>query len=214
MPVPLSTLITRLSSDVPARDNIPSPAQYNQAIQDAVADYSARNSIRKRAALSIVSGTASYPLPDDFLKVIKLESLLSPADNVMVTASGLIPLAANFKESHSLAGNQITFYPTPAYTASRHLWYAAAYILDQNNIYQSLTNDLASVIMLKAQAIALRLQANKAAQEAWQYAVGVEKVSKEKLSSTLAQQSKEAKQSYLAAVKNRIGPIAMQGEVR
>ena len=77
MSIALSALVSRLQSDVPARNDLPSSAQYEQAIKDAVSDYSGRRPLRKLTTLSIVSGTSTYDLPDDFLKVIRLESLLS-----------------------------------------------------------------------------------------------------------------------------------------
>jgi hypothetical protein len=211
MATALATLVSRLESDVPARGGVPSASQYDHCARDAVADYGRRNSLRKLTTLAIVSGTASYTLPDDFLKVIVLESLTSP-DGVIISGEGLIPVSATYRERYYIVGSTITFDPTPAYTVSRDLWYAAAYVLDATDVYADMTDEVAGAVMLKAQALALQLQANKAAQEAWQYAIGDEKVSKEKLAEALARQATEAERRYLATVQAQIGPVGMRAD--
>jgi hypothetical protein len=206
MSVSLLELVNRLDDDVPARNSVPSSAQYEQAVKDAVAHYSSRRPLRKLATLSIVSGTATYDLPDDFLKVIRLESLLSQ-DSVIHSADGLVPVSATYEENYYIAGEQITFDPTPQYTVSRDLWYAAKHALDSNDAYPDMTEDDAGVLLLKAQARCLTLQANKAAQEAWQYAIGDERVNKEKLAEALRAQAKAVEQEYRDAVQSSVGPI-------
>jgi hypothetical protein len=204
MAVSLATLKSKLEGAVPARNSIPGSQQYEDAVQDAVADYSDRVPLQKLATLSIVSGTATYDLPDDFLKVIRLETLAS-ADGVLFSSDGLVPTNASYQERYYVVGTQITFTPTPQYSMSRDLWYAAAYILDDEEIYQDLTRAGAALILLKAQALALGVQANAAAQEAWQYAIGDEKVNKEKLSAALQAQAKAKESEYIAAIKTTVG---------
>jgi hypothetical protein len=212
MAVSLATLKGRLEGAVPARNSIPSSSQYEQAVRDAVADYSQRVPLQKLATLNIVSGTATYTLPADFLKVIRLETLAS-ADGVLFTADGLVPTGSSWRERYYIVGNQITFDPTPQYTMARDLWYAAAYVLDAEEIYQDLTGAAAAIIMLKAQALALGLQANKAAQEAWQYAIGDERVNKEKLSAALEAQAKAMEARYTAAIASTVvGPAGTRAD--
>jgi hypothetical protein len=209
MSIALSALVSRLQADVPARNGVPSSAQYGQAVKDAVADYTSRRPLRKLTTLSIVSGTATYDLPDDFQKVIRLESLLSQ-DGVIHSCDGLIPVSATYEENYYIVAGQITFDPTPQYTVSRDLWYAAKHTLDGSDEYPDMSEDDAGVLLLKAQARCLALQANKAAQEAWQYAIGDERVNKEKLAESLRNQAKALEQEYKEAVKTSVGPIGMR----
>lgn len=210
MAVALADLVSRLQDAVVEYSGIPSTSQYEQAVQDAVADIADRMAMRKRHTLSIVSGTATYTLPDDFLSAIKLESSWSKTSDVMVTDSGIIPVGADFSEEYTIAGLEITFYPTPTYTTTRYLWYRAGYVPDGSEIYQEMTANVGRLAMMKAEAICLRWQANKAAQDAWQYQAGDEKVSKEKLAEVLAKQAEKIETAYLAAIKEKAGPIGMR----
>lgn len=209
MSIALNDLVYRAQSDVPVRNGIPSNAQYEQAVKDAVADYSSRRPLRKLATLSIVSGTATYDLPSDFLKVITLEALFSQ-DDVLHTADGLVPVSATYEERYYIVAGQITFDPTPQYTVSRDLWYAAKHVLNVSDAYPDMVDEDTGVLMLKAQARCLAIQANAAAQEAWQYAIGDERVNKEKLAEALRSQAKALEQEYQAAVKTSVGPIGMR----
>jgi hypothetical protein len=127
--------------------------------------------LEKLTTLSIVSGTATYDLPDDFLRVISLESLWSP-DNVLVSDSGLVPVSATYEERHYVVNGGITFDPTPTYTTSRDLWYAAGYVLDSREEYDELDEEGAEIVMLKARAIALGMQASAMASDILSYQVG------------------------------------------
>ncbi len=118
---------------------------------------------------------------------------------------------SDLNETYTIAGGRITFYPTPQYTTTRHLWCAAAYILDDADTYPDMTRRIANAILLKAESLILTLQANQAAQEAWQYAIGDEKINKEKLAETLAKQAKVANDAYSAAVEKQIGVVGMRG---
>jgi hypothetical protein len=199
-------LVARLRDDVPARNGVPSAGQYEQAVKDAVADYGQRRPLRKLATLSIVSGTATYSLPADFLYVISLESFASPG-GVIHSAEGLIPVSAAYSEEYYVVGTQITFEPTPQYTTTRNLRYAAGYVLDEGNECADMTDDVARVALLRAQWQALMLQANKAAQEGWQYAVGDERVNKEKLPAALREQAQGLLDRYDAALTGQVGPV-------
>jgi hypothetical protein len=210
MAVSLAVLKSRLQSAVAARDGVPDDAQYEQAVQDAVADYSSRNPLKKATTLSIVAGTASYSLPADFLKVIALESLTSQ-DGVIISPAGLIPVSATYREKYYVAGGQITFVPTPQYSAPRPLWYAAAYTLDDDE-YPDMTEDVARVVLLKAQSLALGLQANSQAGSGWAYQIGDERVDKSKMGPGLRDQAKALEDEYLAAVRAQIGAVGMRAD--
>lgn len=208
--VNLSDLVARLQANVPAQNSVPSTAQYEQAIKDAVDDFSNRLPMRKRTTLSIVANTASYDLPDDFLRAISLRSLLAQ-DNVLVTDAGIVPVSDSFQEEYSVSGGQITFYPTPTYTTDRYLWYAAAYILD-DDIYQDMTNAIAGVIMLLAQSLALGLQANAQASAGWSYKIGDVAVDKKGVGKGIQSQADSLEKQYLGAVDKMIGPVGMRSQ--
>lgn len=212
LPLPrnsLGALRKKLMELIAARSGTPSFRQYTLAIMDAVADYSDRRALEKTAELSIVSGTASYDLPADFLRLISLETATA-TDGTLVSDAGLIPVSDTFREQYVIAGDQITFIPTPQYTTTKRLWYGAAYVLNNDEIYADLGREGERLVMLKAQAIALQIQANKAAQEAWQYAIGDERVNKEKLAEALAKRAKEMSDEYEAVIEKQAGQVGLR----
>jgi hypothetical protein len=211
MATTLASLVSRLQNDVPASSSVPSSAQYEQAVKDAVEDFNSRAPLRKLATLSIVSGTANYDLPGDFRKVIALESA-DNLDGILQNTSGaLIPVSTAWEERYSVGGGSITFYPTPTYTTSRDLWYAAGYVLDSSNIYQAMGDDVARIVMLKARAIASGYKAAKEAGNTIEYSIGDETV-KKSAATAYEKQGKSAETEYLEAVKKFVGVVGMRGE--
>ncbi len=192
-------MIARLQSDVAAHDGVPSDTQYEDAVKDAVDDFNALAPMTRVATLSIVAGTAEYALPADFVRVITFQSPVSPG-GVINTSAGLIPVSATFEEIYTIAGLTITLSPTPTYTLPREMQYAAGHVLNDTDEYLYMTRAVAKAVNHKAQARALRLKANKAAQEAWEYTEGDEKVSKVKLSAALLKQADAAEIEFKAAV--------------
>jgi hypothetical protein len=166
--------------------------------------------MQKITPINVVSGTASYALPADFRKMISLTKLrANKPGNVLITDSGLMPLSTTVQERVMVQGAQIVIYPTPAYTMTRDLRYAAGYVLSGAagaEVYADLTDDDVSSIRLKAQVEALMLQATAATREAWSYSIGDERVSKEKLASEIRAQAEAREAEYLAAVAQRNGP--------
>lgn len=203
MSITLALLTTWLQDAIAARNDVPDLSGYEQAIKNAVLDYSGRVPIRKRATVSIVAGTATYALPSDFLKLISFPSVLENSGGVMVSDTGLIPVNDTFKEEYQIAGNQLTIYPTPAYTTTRYLWYYAFHALS-DGAYATLDDSATALVLKKAGAICLRLQANRAAQEAWRYQIGDEQVDKTRLSEALAARASEMESEYLAEVKQAV----------
>ncbi len=153
----LADLKTLLESEVPAVNSVPTSAQYERAIKDAAIAFSRKCGLPKFAELNIVSGTAVYALEDDFLSMIYLEGLTG-VDDVIVSASGLIPLSSDWNEEYTIAGGQITFTPTPTYTLDRDYKYKAAWILDGSDIYQTMGDQEAEIILLLAKSIAYEKQ--------------------------------------------------------
>ena len=126
MSIALAALISRLQQAVPPRDDIPTANQYELAVKDAALDLSSRLALRKRAEIQVVSGTATYDLPADFLSLIRLETNLTGEGDTLITDQGLVPLPLDLSEDFTTGGQQITFYPTPGYSATRYAWYRAA----------------------------------------------------------------------------------------
>lgn len=205
MSVSLSTLVSRLQSDVPARNSVPSAEQYERAVTDAVADFSRRCPMERSATLSIVSGTASYALPSDLVRLIQIESLTN-ASGVILSDVGIIPVSSSYSERLMVQGSNLTIYPTPEYTVDRDIWYLAGQVLDANQDYPDMDESMAGIVLLGAAAKALQWQANAAALEAWQYQIGDERVNKERLADALRAQAQEFERRFQAAAASQSGP--------
>jgi len=198
--VALATLVARLQAAVPARGDAPSEAQYELAVEDAVEDYGARRPMQQTCDVAVTRGVAGYVLPDDFVKLIRFESLQAP-DGVLNTPEGLIPVPATFRERVMVQGGRLALSPTPAYSATRRLWYGAKHVLDESQVYPLMTESEARIVLLKAQALALGLQANSVAGSGWRYRIGDEEVDKSKLGAGLREQAQAREAEYRAALE-------------
>jgi hypothetical protein len=199
MSIPLSTLVGRLRVDVPPRDGVPSDAQYERCVKDAVTDFGQKAGRSKIGSISIVSGTAAYTLPTDFVRLIQMDSLSSDG-RVINRGGGLIPMSSGFSETWTISNGQLTFYPTPAYTMVRYFEYQAGWALDGSDNYTDMSEVEAGVLLHLARSQALTAQANIAAREAWSYQMGEARVSKERLAAELREQAKQARADYDAAL--------------
>lgn len=208
MSVLLSELVSRLQADVPQRNSVPTVTQYEYAVTGAVADFSRRRPLRRRYDLPVVSGTGSYDLPDDFLRLIELSRLGNTASDVIVgEALTPVPVSGMFEESVTVEGLTLTIRPTPTCTISRPLFYGAAHVLDESDAYPYLTGPEVELVMLRAQASALMTLANAAALEAWKYSLGDESVDKTGLAKTLMEQATAAQKLYLDEMRRAVGPV-------
>lgn len=179
----LADMIADLQEDVPAVDGVPSDAQYERAIKDAVAEFSRLCGREKNTTISVVSGTGSYSLPADFLKVIEFISPYDPEHGVIVTATGIIPFGPTnpFEEELTIRNRILTIYPVPQYTMERFLEYKAGWVLDGSDNYD-LTDDEVEIVMLKARAIAFEKIDNASAASGFKYTVGNMSVDKSSMS--------------------------------
>src|SRR5262245_59237861 len=107
MSILLADLVTRLQADVPAQSGVPTTAQYTQAVKDAVGDLSRRASVTRTATLSVVAGTASYALPADFVKFIRLSTIGVAQGNIWNTPVGLVPLSGQTRETYTIVGGSL-----------------------------------------------------------------------------------------------------------
>lgn len=173
----LSELVDQLSADVPAEDGVPSDTQYENAVKDAIRDFSERCGLEQISTLSIVSGTATYALPDDFLKMIQLQSFAGQ-DVIFSTNSQIIPVPAGWCERYTIRNRQITFHPTPTYTMAKTMRYKAAWIGTETDDeyadvdYETLGEREARIVLLKAQAIAKTKQSNAQSATSIKYSFG------------------------------------------
>lgn len=207
MSILLSDLVTRLSEDVPAEDGVPSTTQYENAIKDAVRDFSERCGLEIIATLSIVSGTATYDLPADFLKIIKVAAFAG--QDVIQSASGLIPVPAGWCERYTIRNGQITFYPTPTYTVAKEIRYKAGWVgtdtvgegsgYEADIEYETMGEREARIVLLKAQALALTKIANAQSSTAIKYSFGAVSEDLGSSSDTSRKNSNDIEREYIQA---------------
>lgn len=195
MAMDLIELVRRLQADVPARGGIPSHEQAERLVKQAVADYGDLAPTTKRLTLNLVTGTATYNLPADFVRLMRLERAIDVVGGVSISAAGIVPVNLDEDEEWFVSNNQITFYPTPQFNDTRILYYAAGFSL-ASGTYAEMDERQAGRVLLKAQALALQIQANKAAQDAWQYDTGNERVNKERLAEALRKQANDLERQY------------------
>lgn len=200
----LATLVNRLKRYVPARSSVPADDDYEQIVKDAVLQLSQDLPILRTTTVSVVSGTASYDLPTDFLSLIEL-STAPAADGVYITETGLVPLPVDIEpERVTVEGDQIVIYPTPTYTTSRTLRYAALHEL-VDDAYTRLTENGARVALLYAQHLVLMQQANAVAGDGWSYQIGDERVDKSKQGQGIRDQADSMLKQYQSVVHSQQG---------
>lgn len=177
----LAALVNQLMIDVPAVNDVPSSAQYEQAVINAVQDFSRRCGRIKYGELNIVSGTATYDLAADFQDLISLESLAG-ADGVIISDNGIIPISADWEERYSIVNGEITFVPTPTYTLTRDYAYKTRWILTgvgDSREYADLGDAEAQIILIRARQLALeRITSAQTISGTQRYSLGAVSVDK------------------------------------
>jgi hypothetical protein len=194
----LDELVALVQLEVPAADSVPSNDQYERAVKDAVIDFSRRCGLEKFGQLAIISGTATYSLPDDFLKMILLESLENP-NGIIISDNGLIPVEANWDEKHTIINKQITFKPTPGYTLTRDYRYKAGWIFDSEENLLGAGDEEIQIILLKAAAICFQKQANADAGSMSKYSLGAVSVELGSPADSKVTDAGSKEKEYLAA---------------
>ena len=200
----LDDLVALLQQEVPAVDSVPSEAQYEQAIKDAAMDFSRRCGLMKFGELSIVSGTATYALPNDFQKLVTLESLVG-VDGVIISNSGIIPVSANWDETFVIVNKQITFKPTPTYSLTRDFKYKSAWIFDGSEELLDAGDEEIRIILLKAAAICFEKQSNASAGAMTRYSFGAVSVEMGSASASQASDQSTKEKQYEAACEQYNG---------
>lgn len=210
----LADLVSRLQEDVPPLSGIPSASQAQDAVQDAVSEFSGLAPVVRAITVNVVKDTSTYALPADFQRLRSFAGL--PRQGSVILSSEIIPISGPITvpldEQVTISGSDLVIFPVPAYTLARTLTYEALHLLDEETgAYPHLTDAQGRAILLKARANVLRLQATKAAAQARQYQLGDERISKEKLSTALLEQAKEFDRQFDAAVGRLRGETGMGG---
>lgn len=197
MSVSLAVLADRLQRSVPQRNG--APADYEQLVIEAVAQFSQDLPIIAATAIQVVAGQASYALPADFLYLIELAGA-PQSGHVLLADNGIVPLADDWQEATYIEGDTLRLDPTPAYTVTRTLRYAAGYAL-VSGAYARLSENGARVALLYAQHLALSEQANAQAGDGWSYKIGDESVDKRGLAAAVQAQAQAALTNYQNALR-------------
>lgn len=208
----LTDLTARLTAAQPPVGGKPTVAQYQQAVREAVGDFGYRVPRVLYATLAVVAGTAAYTLPPGFQRLIELEGAAAGAVRNSDGFLTVYDASVSPVERHAISGNQITFYPTPGYSAARGIWYAAGYPYESgNDAFAGLTAQTEEVVMLRAQANALRLLASAtAAGRGFNYQIG--DVSVQRLvTQPHAQLAGEMDAAYADACRSLVGFIGARG---
>lgn len=200
MSVALSALAARLTAAIPVKFG--QPTDYNQLVKDAVWQLSQDVPIVTAVDLAIVSGTALYTLPSDFLFVITLASMTAPGQGVLV-GSFLMPVPEAFSERFYIEGDQIRFDPTPAYSVTRSLRYAACHVLNLSSAYPRMSENSARIALLYGQHLALASQAAAAGAASWKYSIGDESVDKSRAGTALQEQANNMLNMYHQAIRGQ-----------
>jgi hypothetical protein len=210
--IALATLVDELKEDVPVENSVPSDEQFEYAIQRAVEDFGRRAGRIKRETLSIVSGTSTYDLPADFIKLINLVSYYTE-NGVLNTPSGLIPLSGTYVEEHLVNNGQIKFYPTPTYSMDREYRYKAGWALTVDSggdFYEDLGEVEAAIALKYAKALVLKNKAD-ALGGGFNYRQGDMQVDTGMQADSLRKDQEAAKADYLAAVETYVGTVLVMG---
>lgn len=208
----LTQLAARLATLVPAVDGVPSSDAYEQAVRDAVGDFGYRVPRILQGTLAVTSGTATYALPAGFQRLIAIGRFGD--GEIFHDANGfLVPATGDLRhEQYTLSGGEITFYPTPAYSLNRSIRYAAGYPYDDDtDAFTGLTADGERIALLKAQSLALGVQAVATmAGAGLNYRIGDVSVQRT-ITQPAVQLATELDAAYLDACRSMTGFIGRRG---
>lgn len=212
-PYSLHGLRKRLMDTVAPVSSNPTPVQYANMVREAINTVSVRVPQEKMATITVMSGTDTYDLPVDFLFEIRMEALVGP-DGVGYDMNGFLMVSsANFTERHIISGLTLKFVPTPAYGSQRRIWYAASYQPDENGIYIEMTESIAQLVLLKAEELVLKSQAQDEATRSggFSYQFGDVRVDKKEAAGTLQKQAQARANDFERAVAEMVGLVGRMG---
>jgi hypothetical protein len=207
-----SNLVDRVKLSIPPRGGLPSIEQCAQVVRDSVNDFNEAATRIKVTQIQILSGVATYTLPADFVKLVALRPLEMrrgySGQVIVITESGLVPMAWPLRETVTIEGDSLRITPTPTYTLARELHYGAGHVESGSPAqYAEMTEREARIILLLAQSIALGYQANQAAGEIMSYQIGDERVDRTRVTQDTQARSTALRAEYDAAVSKYVGTV-------
>ena len=207
MTITLADLILQLQEDVPPVSGVPSDAQYERAIKEAISEFSRRCGVVKNGTLDVIAGTAAYALPDDFMSMVEIDSPYEVESDVIITSTGIIPFSelAPFLEDYTIQNGTITFFPVPTYTMTRCYKYKAAWVLETDSY--ALTDDEVRIIMLKAKQLCFDKLANASAGAGFKYTVGNMSVDKSGVGEGYSKRLYELQGEFISACDDYNGAV-------
>ena len=207
MTITLADLILQLQEDVPAVDGVPSDAQYERVIKEAISEFSRRCGVVKNGTLAVVAGTAAYALPADFISIVEIDSPYEVENDVIITPTGIIPFSAlsPFEEYYTIRNGTITFFSTPTYSMTRYYEYKAAWVLETDSY--ALTDDEVRIIMLKAKQLCFDKLANSSAGAGFKYTVGNMSVDKSSVGEGYSKRLYELQGEFIQACDDYNGAV-------
>lgn len=181
------------------------------AVKRAVKAFSKKVTMQRRITINVVNGTASYDLPDDFIGIIRFESLITGDGIYVQPGGGLVPLNSTIMPGqYSVTGKTITFLPTPSYSVTFYMWYRAGHVLNDQEVYPYLEDMAQDIVLTKAQAEALRLINAGGVGDNWKYQFGDVMIDKSNLNSSIGSVIANLNQEFDQMVADYVGPIGMQ----
>lgn len=181
------------------------------AVKRGVKAFSKKVGMQRRATINVVNGTAEYTLPDDFVGLIRFESTIVDDGVYVQPGGGLVPLnSATLPGQYSIAGKTITFVPTPTYSVTFYLWYRAGHVLDEEEVYPYLEDEMQDIVITKAQAEALRFINAGAVGDNWKYQFGDVMIDKSNLNASIGSVITQLNEQFDQMVADYVGPIGMQ----
>jgi len=198
-----AALVDRLNALVPASAG--SPSDYVSLLDEALERFSQDAPMLRTIEVAIVSGVAAYNLPEDFMYMVELTGYY---DSVSSLGSG------GYAERYHMTGGQLVFVTPPTLATTRKMRYAARHVL-VDGAYPSLTRNLARIMLIYAQYLALTEQANPSAGLGWKYSFGDEMIDKSALGKGYTDRAEAHLVNYereIRMLNRHAGQTALLGE--
>jgi hypothetical protein len=178
MSVAFSDLVERLKVIFPAQDGSPTTAQYEAAVVSGISEFSQRDNRIKRASIDIVSGTGSYAMPADFLKLVSFDDLFESSTIVQPGGKLIATNTTMQEELHWFDGTNLVISPPPEYTLTRYFQYKARHVQDDNGNYAELGEEEAEIALIAAQKHMLVMLSGTRAFDGFSYTFGDVRIDK------------------------------------
>jgi hypothetical protein len=125
-----------------------------------------------------VSGTGSYAMPADFLKLVSFDDIFE--GSTIVQPGGKL-IATNMtmqEELHWFDGANLVISPTPQYTLTRYFQYKARHVKDGSDNYSELGEEEAEIALISAQKHLLVMLSSTRAFDGFSFTFGDVRIDK------------------------------------